>query len=87
MYQLIAHPHLLVRATIERFLPTRATFRSVLANDNHWLQPMLELIVRWWLAQVSVGGLLYNPSLKKSNSKSSMFQDNKLQAPKPQCCI
>ena len=31
--RLIAHPHLLVRATNERFLPTRASFRSVLACD------------------------------------------------------
>ena len=53
----VAHPHLLVRATNERFLSTRATFKSVLASESHWLQPMLVLIVRWWPAPVSVGGL------------------------------
>ena len=31
----IAHPHLLVRAAGERFLPTRATFRSVFASKGH----------------------------------------------------
>ena len=45
---LIAHPHLLVRATIEQFPPSRATFRSVLANESQWLQPLLVLTVRWW---------------------------------------
>ena len=46
--QLIAHPHLLVRATSERFPKARATFRSVLASESHWLQPLLVLTVRWW---------------------------------------
>ena len=34
----IAHPHLLVRATNKRFLRARATFKSVLASESHWLQ-------------------------------------------------
>ena len=42
---IIAHPHLLVRATSERFLPTWATFRAGLASENHWLQPVLVLTV------------------------------------------
>ena len=33
----IAHPHLLVRATNEQFLPPRATFKVDLANESHWL--------------------------------------------------
>ena len=48
---------LLMRTTIERFLPARATFRSVLASDNHWLQPVLVLTIHWWPAPISVGGL------------------------------
>ena len=36
-HRVIAHPHLLVRATNERFPPTRGTFRSVLASESHWL--------------------------------------------------
>ena len=56
----IAHPHLLVRATSKRFLQARATFRSVLASESHWLQPVLVLTVHWWPAPVSVGGLLMN---------------------------
>ena len=35
-------------ATSKRFPPTRATFRSVLASESHWLQPLLVLTVRWW---------------------------------------
>ena len=31
----IAHPHLLVQATGERFLPTLVTF-----NDSHWLNQL-----------------------------------------------
>ena len=45
---IIANPHLLVRATSERFPPARATFRSVLANKSQQLQPLLVLTVRWW---------------------------------------
>ena len=44
----IAHPHLLVRATNERFLSSRTTFRVGLANENHKMQPMLVLTVHWW---------------------------------------
>ena len=43
--QLIGHPLLLVLATSERFLPTWAIFKISLASENHWLQPMLVLIV------------------------------------------
>ena len=39
---------LLVRATSERFPPARATFKSVLARESHWLQPLLVFTVRWW---------------------------------------
>ena len=35
-----------------------ATFRIGLASENHWLQPMLVLIVHWWPTPVIVGGLL-----------------------------
>ena len=34
-----------VQATSERFLPTRAIFRADLANESHWLQPMLVLTI------------------------------------------
>ena len=44
-------------ATSERFLPAEATVKIHLANENHWLQPMLVLTVRWWPTPVSVGGL------------------------------
>ena len=54
---LIAHPHLLVRAISERFLPARATFKSVLASESHSLQLVLVLTVQWWSAPVSVRGL------------------------------
>ena len=56
-YQGIAHPHLLVRATNKRFLPTRITFESVLASESHRLHPVLVLTVLWGPAPVSVGGL------------------------------
>ena len=56
-YVEIAHPHLLMRATSERFLPAGATFRVGLASENHWLQQVLVLTVHWWPAPVSVGGL------------------------------
>ena len=51
---LVAHPHLLVRVTSERFLPAGSTFRHGLAGESHWLQPMLVLI---FAHTVSVGGL------------------------------
>ena len=54
---LIAHPHLLVWATSEWFLTAGATFRVGLACEGHWMQPMMVLIVYWWFAHVSVGGL------------------------------
>ena len=40
-YNLIAHPHLLVHATNEQFLPVGVIFRVDLANENHWMWPML----------------------------------------------
>ena len=57
-YLHLAHPHLLVRATNNRFLLARATFRSVLASERNWLQAVLVLTVRWWPAPISVGGLI-----------------------------
>ena len=54
---LIAHPHLLVRATNERFPPARATFRSVLASESHcnpcWYSPLAG-----GPAPIGVGGVL-----------------------------
>ena len=44
---LIAHPHLLVQATSERFLPAGSTFRHGLASESHWLQPVLVLTGHW----------------------------------------
>ena len=35
--QLLALPHLLMRAISERFLPAWTTFRVDLANENHWM--------------------------------------------------
>ena len=58
--ELIAHPHLLMQASSDWFLPARTTFRSVLARESHRLQPLLVLTVRWWPTLVSVGGLLLN---------------------------
>ena len=40
-----AHPHLMVRATSERFLPPGATFRVGLASESRWLQPVMVLTV------------------------------------------
>ena len=54
----IHSPHLLVRATSERFLPAGGIFRASLANESHWLQSVLVLSVHWWPTPVSVGGLL-----------------------------
>jgi hypothetical protein len=39
------HPHLLVQATNERFLPARGTFKVGLASESHWLQQVLVLTV------------------------------------------
>ena len=44
---MIAHPHLLVWATSERFLPTGGTFRVGLASESHWLQLVLVFTVHW----------------------------------------
>ena len=54
----IAHPHILVWATNERFLLAGVTFRVGSASESHWLQPMLVRTVRWWPAPVCVGELL-----------------------------
>jgi hypothetical protein len=63
---LIHSPHLLVRATGERFLPARGTFTASLASESHWLQPMLilsvtlhSLVTHTSKSPVSVGGLSY----------------------------
>ena len=56
-FRLIHSPHLMVRATSERFLPTGGTFRAILANESHWLQPMLVLSVHWWPAPTCVGSV------------------------------
>ena len=42
-----ACPHLLVRATGERFLPAGATFKDGLVSESHWLQPVVVLTVHW----------------------------------------
>ena len=52
--KLIHSPHLLVRATGERFLPTGGTFRAILANESHRLQPVLVPSVHWWPAPAGV---------------------------------
>jgi len=44
---LIHSPHLLVRATNERFLSSGDTFRASLASESHWLQPVMVLSVHW----------------------------------------
>ena len=43
---LIVHSHLLVRATNERFLPTRKIVKVGSASESHWLQPVLVVTVR-----------------------------------------
>ena len=57
--RVIAHPHLLVRVTNKRFLPTGTAFKIGLASENHLWQPVLVLAVHWWPTPtpVSVGGL------------------------------
>ena len=47
LIQLIAHLYLLVRVTSEPFLQGGTTFKVGLANESHWLQPMLVLTVHW----------------------------------------
>ena len=44
---LIAHPHLLVRETSERFLPSWSTFRVGLISESHWLQLVMILTIHW----------------------------------------
>jgi hypothetical protein len=62
LHSLIHSPHMLVRATNERFLlASRGTFRASFASESHWLQPMLVLSVHWWPTPIRVGGLLYTP--------------------------
>ena len=51
-------PHMLVLVTSERFLPTRVTFRVILARESHRLQPMLVLPVHWWPAPAGVGNVI-----------------------------
>jgi hypothetical protein len=46
-HAIIAHPHLLVRGTNERFLPTGGTFGVGITSESHWLQPVLVLTVHW----------------------------------------
>jgi hypothetical protein len=58
---LLPSPHLLVLATSERFLPTWDTFRAILANESHWLQPVLVLSVHWWPAPAGVGSVYVSP--------------------------
>ena len=53
---IIPSPHLLVMAISERFLPAGDIFRAILANESHWLQPVLVLSVHWWPTPASVGG-------------------------------
>ena len=42
-------------STNERFLPTGGTFRVILANENHWLRPVMVLSIHWWPAPAGVG--------------------------------
>jgi hypothetical protein len=56
---LIAHTHVLVRATNERFLPVGGNFRVGLASESHWLQPVLVLTIHWWPTPINVGELYH----------------------------
>ena len=56
--KLIPSPHLLVLVTNERFLLAGGTFRAILANEIHWLQPVLVLSIHWWPPPVGVGRIL-----------------------------
>ena len=71
--QLIAHPHLLVRATSERFLPAGGTFRAILASESHWLQPVLVLSVHWWPGPAGVGRVLIAHPHLLVRAKSEWF--------------
>ena len=55
---LIAHPHILVQATSEQFLPAGVTFSTGSTRESHYLQLVLVLTVHCWPAPVCVGGLL-----------------------------
>jgi hypothetical protein len=57
-------PHLLVLATIERFLSAGGTISAISSNESHWLQPMLVLSVHWWPTQVGVRRVLLAKELK-----------------------
>jgi hypothetical protein len=54
-YSVIHYPHLLVRATSERFLPAGGTFRATSTIESHWLQPLLVLSIHLWPAPTGVG--------------------------------
>ena len=51
-------PHLMVLATNEQFLPAWGTFRAILDNESHWLQPVMVLSFHWWSALAGVGRVL-----------------------------
>jgi len=68
--EFIHSPHLLVQATSERFLPAGGTFRVILANESHWLQPMLVLFIHWWPAPTGVGSVLDYHTLAKKSSRT-----------------
>ena len=53
-----------------------ATFRTDLANESHWLQPVLVLTIRWWSALVSVGGLLETMPMVEAYLSLSQLKDN-----------
>ena len=53
-------PHMLVRATSERFLPAGGIFRAILASESQWLQPVLVFSVHWWPAPAGVGSVFIN---------------------------
>ena len=55
--RLIHSPHMLVWATSERFLLAWGTFRTILANESHWLQQVLVSSVYWWPALAGVGSV------------------------------
>ena len=73
----IAHPHLLVLVTNERFLPAGATFGIGLASENHWLV----LTIHWWPTPVSVGGLLVKSYNVGSLGPSRALHSHKYERP------
>ena len=70
---LLAHPHLLVRATNERLLSTRATFMSVLASESHWLQLVLILTVRWWPDTSKCGWAIHRRSYEELDKEALLY--------------